>query len=256
MLPLSAVAPDLGSWRRVTVHRDCHVKFDEGLYSAPFTLVGKVLWLRATDSAVALFEDYRHVHTHARVQRRGERRTVNDHMPPQARAFFAGSPLGRRAGRQGRLTLRRADRGVAQRPHLRAAARGPRRAAARQALRPGATGSRLRPSDGPRQPVLPHGQDHPGRRRRPAAAPRDPYPERVPQRALCALDRRAVRPARPRIALTPRRRRGGRSRGPRPALLQPRLRNLEPTLNLNPIPELAPQLKQLRLMSRYASSVR
>lgn len=86
---LPPVAPDLGSWHRVSVHRDCHVKFDDGLYSAPFTLVGKVLWLRATDSAVALFEDYRHVHTHARVQRRGERRTVNDHMPPQARAFFA-----------------------------------------------------------------------------------------------------------------------------------------------------------------------
>ena len=89
MLPLPAVAPDLGSWHRVTVHRDCHVKFDDGLYSVPFTLVGRVLWLRATDSAVAVFEDYRHVHTHARAQRRGERRTVNDHMPPQARAFFA-----------------------------------------------------------------------------------------------------------------------------------------------------------------------
>lgn len=35
------------------------------LYSAPFTLVGKLLWLRATDAAVALFEDYRHVATHA-----------------------------------------------------------------------------------------------------------------------------------------------------------------------------------------------
>jgi hypothetical protein len=33
---------------------------------APFTLVGKTLWLRATDAAVALFEDYRHVATHPR----------------------------------------------------------------------------------------------------------------------------------------------------------------------------------------------
>jgi hypothetical protein len=51
----------------VNVHRDCHVKFDYRLYSAPFTLVGKVLWLRATDGAVALFEDYRHVATHPRA---------------------------------------------------------------------------------------------------------------------------------------------------------------------------------------------
>ena len=89
MLPLPAVTPDLGSWHRVSVHRDCHVQFDGGLYSVPFTLVGKVLWLRATDGTVALFEDYRHVHTHARVQRRGQRRTVPEHMPPQARAFSA-----------------------------------------------------------------------------------------------------------------------------------------------------------------------
>jgi hypothetical protein len=87
--PLPSVAPDLGSWHRVSVHRDCHVQFDRGLYSVPFTLAGKALWLRATDSVVALFEDYRHVHTHARVQRPGERRTVAEHMPPQARAFFA-----------------------------------------------------------------------------------------------------------------------------------------------------------------------
>jgi len=89
MQPLPAIAPDLGTWHRVTLHRDCHVKFDYRLYSAPFTLVGKVLWLRATDGAVALYEDYRHVATHARGMRPGERRTVRDHLPPQAQAFFA-----------------------------------------------------------------------------------------------------------------------------------------------------------------------
>ncbi len=89
MQALPAIAPDLGTWHRVTVHRDCHVKFDYRLYSAPFTLVGKVLWLRATDGAVALYEDYRHVATHAKGLRPGERRTVRDHLPPKAQAFFA-----------------------------------------------------------------------------------------------------------------------------------------------------------------------
>jgi hypothetical protein len=46
------MAPDLGSWHRVKLHRDCHVKFDYSLYSAPFTLVGQSLWLRATHAAV------------------------------------------------------------------------------------------------------------------------------------------------------------------------------------------------------------
>ena len=89
MKPLPAVAPDVGSWHRATVHRDCHVKFEHGLYSAPFKLAGKVLWLRATDAAVALFEDFRHVATHPRSRRPGERMTVRDHLPPHAQAFFA-----------------------------------------------------------------------------------------------------------------------------------------------------------------------
>ena len=86
---LPAIAPDLGSWHRVSVHRDCHVQFERVLYSAPFTLVGKVLWLRATDGAVALYEDFRHVATHPRGRRPGERLTVADHLPPHAQAFFA-----------------------------------------------------------------------------------------------------------------------------------------------------------------------
>ena len=89
MHSLPDVSPDLGSWHRVTLHRDCHVKFDYSLYSAPFTLVGNVLWLRATDLSIAIFQDYRLVASHLRSRCPGERRTVLDHLPPEARAFFA-----------------------------------------------------------------------------------------------------------------------------------------------------------------------
>ena len=82
------MAPDLGSWHRVVLHRDGHVQFELSLYSAPFTWVGKTLWLRATDMTVALHEDYRHLCTHLRAQRPGQRVTVRDHLPPDARAFF------------------------------------------------------------------------------------------------------------------------------------------------------------------------
>lgn len=88
LIALPDVAPDLGAWHRVKVHRDCHVKFEHRLYSAPFTLAGKTLWLRATDAAVALFEDYRHVATHPRGQRPGQRMTVREHLPPEAQAYF------------------------------------------------------------------------------------------------------------------------------------------------------------------------
>ena len=88
MQALPAIAPDLGTWHRVTLHPDCHVKYDYRLYSAPFALVGKVLWLRATDAAVALFDDFRHVATHCRGLKLGERKTVRDHLPPDAQRFF------------------------------------------------------------------------------------------------------------------------------------------------------------------------
>jgi transposase len=87
--PLPPQAPDLGVWQCVTLHRDCHVKFDSMLYSAPFTLVSKVLWLRATDSCVSIFDEYRLVATHARGQRAGQRITTPDHLPPRAQLFFA-----------------------------------------------------------------------------------------------------------------------------------------------------------------------
>ena len=85
---LPAVAPDLGTWHRVVLHRDCHVQHDRAFYSAPFALAGKTLWLRATDSVVALYEDYRHLATHLRAQQPGQRMTLADHLPPEARHFF------------------------------------------------------------------------------------------------------------------------------------------------------------------------
>jgi hypothetical protein len=89
MRRLPSVAPDLGAWHRVTLHRDCHVQFDRSYYSAPYVLASKALWLRATDTVVVLYEDYRHVCTHLRARRPGQRMTQRDHLPPQAQDFFA-----------------------------------------------------------------------------------------------------------------------------------------------------------------------
>ena len=89
MHSLPPVAPDLAVWTRVSVHRDCHVQFERMLYSAPFALIGKRLWLRATDAAVSIFDNYQLVATHPRARKPGTRVTVNDHLPPHAQAFFA-----------------------------------------------------------------------------------------------------------------------------------------------------------------------
>jgi hypothetical protein len=85
---LPDTVPALGSWHRVILHRDCHVKFQYVLYSAPCTLVGQTLWLRASDQMVAIFQDYRLVASHLRSYRHGDRRTNPDHLPPESREFF------------------------------------------------------------------------------------------------------------------------------------------------------------------------
>ena len=89
MRPLPAVAPDLGVWSQANVHRDCHVQFERAYYSAPYTLIGKRLWLKASDGMVTLYDEHRAVAAHARALRPGVRRTVRDHLPPDARTFFA-----------------------------------------------------------------------------------------------------------------------------------------------------------------------
>ncbi len=86
---LPPIAPDLGSWHRVVVHRDCHVAHDRCLYSVPFALVGKTLWLRMTDGAVTVYQDYRLVATHPRQRRPGARSTVRDHLPLAAQHFLS-----------------------------------------------------------------------------------------------------------------------------------------------------------------------
>ena len=89
LLPLPAVAPDLGVWSQATLHRDCHVQFDRAFYSAPWSLIGKRLWLKSSDGMVSIYDEHRAVAAHGRASRPGERRTVRDHLPPEAQAFFA-----------------------------------------------------------------------------------------------------------------------------------------------------------------------
>jgi hypothetical protein len=88
MAALPAVAPDLGVWAQATVHRDCHLQYERSLYSVPFALIGRRLWLRVTDTSVSVFDDYRLVAQHLRARQIGTRRTVREHLPPEAQAFF------------------------------------------------------------------------------------------------------------------------------------------------------------------------
>jgi transposase len=93
LLALPERPPEVCVWAEVTVHRDTHVQFDRCLYSLPYALIGQQLWLRATSAMVQVF-DAQHllVASHVRGTKPGGRSTVDDHLPPAARAWKMRTP--------------------------------------------------------------------------------------------------------------------------------------------------------------------
>jgi len=77
---LPARRPDLAIWHQAKLHRDSHVVFRGAMYSAPWRLVGKLLWVRADRSSVQIFCDDVRVADHER-QTAGKRRTNEQHLP-------------------------------------------------------------------------------------------------------------------------------------------------------------------------------
>jgi len=80
LLALPARRPELVVWYPAKLHRDCHVVFRAAMYSAPWTLVGKMLWVRADRSCVQLFCDDDRVALHDRAKP-GQWRTDERHLP-------------------------------------------------------------------------------------------------------------------------------------------------------------------------------
>ncbi|WP_411829045.1 Mu transposase domain-containing protein, partial [Paraburkholderia kururiensis] len=74
-MSLPDMPPKLSVWECVKLHRDGHVVYKYARYSAPYALVGKELWLKATDTVIQLFHRYELVATHPR-QRAGGHHTV------------------------------------------------------------------------------------------------------------------------------------------------------------------------------------
>lgn len=108
--PLPGTPYDLGVWKEVALHRDCYVQFEHAYYSAPFRLVGQKLWVRGGAQSVHIYtQDYQCVATHARAQRRGQRLTHFDHLPPQQ---VPGLLINRDGCRQGASEIGPATRQV------------------------------------------------------------------------------------------------------------------------------------------------
>lgn len=80
LLPLPRVAFEPMRWATANVHRDTHILFERHLYSVPWRLVGKEVWVRATRHSVEVYFDDARVARHDRGAP-GGRTTVAEHLP-------------------------------------------------------------------------------------------------------------------------------------------------------------------------------
>lgn len=83
LLPLPAKPYLPVVWKRATVHQDSHVIFKRRLYSVPWRLTGKEVWLRTTPSSITVFDNNdERVADHDR-RGPGLRSTLESHLPEE-----------------------------------------------------------------------------------------------------------------------------------------------------------------------------
>jgi len=92
LLPLPEQPFEICTWKECKLHPDCHIVFDSSYYSAPHRLIGEKLWVRATAKEVRLFFEHKQVAMHLRALRKGERVTLQDHLPPEKVAYIMQAP--------------------------------------------------------------------------------------------------------------------------------------------------------------------
>lgn len=90
--PLPSELVELSRWKKVKVHGDCHVQFEQCYYSVPYSLVSHTLWLRATESCIKIYRDYECIAIHPRLLKAGKRHTLDEHLPPDGLAFKMHDP--------------------------------------------------------------------------------------------------------------------------------------------------------------------
>jgi transposase len=90
--PLPEQPYEFATWKKATVNIDYHVEFEKHYYSAPYKLMQKAVYIRATQSTVEIFFNNKRVASHCRVKAPGRHTTVAEHMPPAHQKYLEWSP--------------------------------------------------------------------------------------------------------------------------------------------------------------------
>lgn len=80
--------PEIAVWQKVSLYRDCHVRYRYCHYSAPFDLYKKPLWLKSTPTTISIYHEHVCVANHARLFKKGEKSTKQEHLPPNVRYYL------------------------------------------------------------------------------------------------------------------------------------------------------------------------
>jgi hypothetical protein len=75
-------------WKQLKVYRDIHIQLDKGYYSIPYEYRGEFVWVRKTDSQVAVFHENKLIATHFPIHFPGQRRTNQAHYPANKYKFM------------------------------------------------------------------------------------------------------------------------------------------------------------------------
>ncbi len=82
--PLPDVAFEEVTWKELKVGRNYHVTADSQRYSVPYSLAGRLLRVRFTQTRVTVFDGHDIVCEHRRLEgRKGQYSTLPEHVPPQ-----------------------------------------------------------------------------------------------------------------------------------------------------------------------------
>jgi len=92
LLPLPRDPYRICWWKECKLHPDCHIVLEGSYYSAPYTLIGRKLWVYVAEDTVRIFYDHRQVGMHLRATRKGERKTIKEHLPPEKQAYYMCTP--------------------------------------------------------------------------------------------------------------------------------------------------------------------
>jgi transposase len=90
--PLPAVPFEYAEWKKARLGIDYHLRYDDHFYSAPYQLIEKDLWCRATMRVIEIFFKGKRVASHLRSSNKWGKSTFDAHMPSHHRAYAEWTP--------------------------------------------------------------------------------------------------------------------------------------------------------------------